>query len=516
MSEVAQYRERLRNAIRQPVAALSAVEVDSVARAHDLVADLRPAALDRPSGTIEFDARATHPGVLLEDARKTARGWTPERGVLFVVDRTAAGETEPTEFWRGMNALRESWDAISAHVVFFLLPLNYRLLVSVADHLADWIPLRFHLLAPDGVASFTHFAPNYAAGLGLLSPPVARQQLEQLEPALAKALAEGVAPAVLVRRYYLPMFQAAVSTQDLRRASALFEQISEQDVAEADRPAWWMASSQFYVERCDYARSAQTATHLLEHARRSKDVRAESAAIHQLAAIAHRKGDFAVAERNYLQALALATECGERQIQGAVFHQLGVLAIERHVPATAEQWLRKALTVHEELGDDQGMALSFHQLGVLAQEGRDFAEAEGWFNRALETFTRLHADYCAAATRHHLGVVAQKKRDWDTAERLYGESLATMERLGDMHGIAMELAQLAVLDGLQRRFREAAARLAHSTQLFLSRDESHEASRNTRNFAVLLQVADNASKAMMESIWRQAGLGELPKLQPES
>jgi hypothetical protein len=80
-------------------------------------------------------ARAAN--VLLQSAKETTRDWPPEEGVLFATDETPAEKVGDLEFWRTMNLQREAWGALKCHVVFFLLPSNYRLLLTVANHLAD-------------------------------------------------------------------------------------------------------------------------------------------------------------------------------------------------------------------------------------------------------------------------------------------------------------------------------------------------------------------------------------------
>ncbi len=551
MHEVGEQHERLRNAVRQPIAALTAVEVDTVARARETVDELHLLLPDRPNDTLDLNSVTMQPGALLDAARTTVTGWPPEIGVLFVIDRTEPGDNEPVNFWREMNFLREAWDTLAVHVIFLLLPLNYRLMLTVADHFADWIPLRFHLLDSTREARIDSFdVPSERSfGSEALSPVVARQRLAQLEPALAQALREHTPPTVLMRRFYLPMFEAAVSLGDFHRAAALFDHVDEDALSAADHPRWFGIATIYHLERSELPQAHKTATELLQHALKCGNADREAAACHYLGRLSQEQCDYRAAERWYRKSLAISERLGnERRIASAyhslgaiaaeqhqlnaaehwygksleageklgepwgaadTYHQLGLIAQERRDLAAAEQWYRRSLAADEKLGHEHGVASTCHQLGRVYQERRDFTAAERWYRRSLALGTKLGNEYVAAIDYAQLGTIAQERNDFATAEMCYHESLAVSERLGLDRVAAITYAHLGILASLQGQPRQAGRWLTKSIRMFTFCGDSHGATINTRNFAALYRQADEGTRQKLATLWEEAGLGSV-------
>ncbi len=135
----------LRRAVREPISGMTAAEIDTVYRAKEIISDLQSEIVERPFAEIALKTDAGA-GRFHEQCREIVELWPPDEGVLSVIDEENAEEHGAYEFWTGMNALREAWEALNCHIVFFLLPASYLRLLHIADHLADWMPLKLHLI----------------------------------------------------------------------------------------------------------------------------------------------------------------------------------------------------------------------------------------------------------------------------------------------------------------------------------------------------------------------------------
>jgi len=225
----------LKNAVRQPVPGMSVVEVDTAHRTNDLIKKLSNEIGERTLAAIPFHV-SDGASNLLAASRSAIRQWPAEEGVLFLTDTQDSDGDTAHQFWSEMNLLRESWAALECHIVFLLLPGNYRMLIKAADHLADQIPLKLHLTQQEETS-----LPRIADGpvfSGNLSPRAARQQLSMSEPRLVAALQKGTPESELIRRYYLPMIEAAIALNDLNLAQFLRKKVSEADILRADLPQW--------------------------------------------------------------------------------------------------------------------------------------------------------------------------------------------------------------------------------------------------------------------------------------
>ncbi|MCK4620435.1 MAG: hypothetical protein KAT52_10855, partial [Desulfobacterales bacterium] len=296
MTAPSEHLELLKNAVRQSVAALTAVEVDTVARAHELV-DLLKFELDkRPSAQFDLTAVSGAATPLLDKSHKITGTWHSGAGVLFLIDNGQKQDEGAPRFWADMNAQRESWDALNCHIIFFLLPSNYRLLLRTAEHLADWMPLKLHIIDSADASGYEDkdraSYQNAVLVAGKLTPKIAKQQLAILEQQLSAALHEGIPRETLARRYYLPMFEAAMSLSDLNRAQSLRQNVPEKDLQAGDIIKWW--GMNFWLDYLlHHLTSAESWTDKLSKwADKTGDQSLKANALHNLGIIAQERRDF--------------------------------------------------------------------------------------------------------------------------------------------------------------------------------------------------------------------------------
>lgn len=536
--------ERLRNCVAEPIRELIAVEVDSAARARDLIAALRAPAPARPHAVIEFDPVRLAPGDLLTQARAALTGWPPEAGLLCLVDisRPQPGPDDAAAlgFWQGMNQLREHWDALDCQTLFFLLPYHYRFLSTAADHLKRWMAVKVHLRT---LATFGQ--PEHAlAPVGIQDAPEAQARLALLEAQLREALARGEPVASLVRRYYLPMFSAAVSCDDLARARRLHKKIQAVQLDEVDQGSWFNVSFIYEVGQFRLVEAKAIAERHLKWAQARRLAHEEANAISHLGRIAQEQRDWDGAERWYRQALTIAEKLGNQLFMASAYHQLGIISHLRRDWATASRWYLKALAIAEKLGDEfgatgtyhqlgiiaheqrdwaaatrwylkslansekqrneRGASHTYHQLGMIAEEQRDWAEAERWYLKSLNISERQGNEHDAAKTYHQLGVIAQAQRDWGTAERWYLKSLAITEKEGNDHGTAMTCGQLGLLAAEKGEPLVAGEHWLRTFTLFARLQDRHYAQGTLDNFARLLHTASPADAAALREMGLKA------------
>jgi len=469
-----EHLELLKNAVRQSVAALTVVEVDTVARAHELV-DLLKFELDkRPSALLSLTAvpgAATH---LLDASRKITGAWHSGAGVLFLIDDGQKKDEGALLFWADMNAQRESWDALNCHIIFFLLPSNYRLLLQTAEHLADWMPLKLHITDLADVFRYedkdSASYQNVVLGAGKLTPKIARQQLAILEQQLAVALYEGIPRKTLARRYYLPMFEAAMSLSDLNRAQSLRQKVSEKDLQAGDIIKWWEMN--FWLD------------YLLHHL---------------------------TSAESWADKLNKWADKTDNQLLKAVsLHNLGIISEERREFEKAEDWYKKSLKISEQLGNEQDAASTYHNLGIIAQERREFEKAEDWYKKSLKISEQLGNEHGAAITYHQLGMIAGERREFEKAEDWYKKSLKISERLGDEHGAARAYRQMGYLGLLQGRMEDSGRWSVKSIAAFSRTRDPDRANQVINNFCIAYQQASQSEQRKLKQWWENAGLGQLP------
>jgi len=510
-----EHLELLKNAVRQSVAALTVVEVDTVARARELV-DLLKFELDkRPSALLSLTAVPGAATSLLDASRKITGAWHSGAGVLFLIDDGQKKDEGAQRFWADMNAQRESWDALNYHIIFFLLPSNYHLLLQAAEHLADWMPLKLHIT--DQADAFRYEDKDRASyqnavlSAGKLTPKIARQQLAILEQQLSVALHEGIPRKTLARRYYLPMFEAAMSLSDLNRAQSIRQKVAEKDLQAGDIIKWWEMN--FWLDYLlHHLTSAESwADKLNKWADKTDNQLLKAVSLHNLGIISEERREFEKAEDWYKKSLKISEQLGDEHDATSTYHNLGIIAQERREFEKAEDWYKKSLKISEQLGNEQDAASTYHNLGIIAQERREFEKAEDWYKKSLKISEQLGNEHGAAITYHQLGMIAGERREFEKAEDWYKKSLKISEQLGNEHGAARAYWQLGYLGLLQGRMEDSGRWSVKSIAAFSKTRDPDRANQVINNFRIAYQQASQSEQRKLKQWWENAGLWPLPE-----
>ena len=158
------------------------------------------------------------------------------------------------------------------------------------------MPLKLHITEPANGSGYEDkdsvSYQNAVLGTSKLTPKIARQQLAILEQQLAVALHEGIPRETLARRYYLPMFEAAMSLSDLNRAQNLEQKVSEKDLQAGDIIKWW--GMNFWLDfSLHHLNQAEIwANKLSKWADKTGNQSLKAESLHNLGMIAEKRRDF--------------------------------------------------------------------------------------------------------------------------------------------------------------------------------------------------------------------------------
>ena len=94
-------------------------------------------------------------------------------------------------------------------------------------------------------------------------------------------------------------------------------------------------------------------------------------ALHGMASIDLRKGDYEAARENFGKAMKIIQQIGGRAGEAATWHALATIDLRKGDYEAARENLGKAMIIRQQIGDRAGEAATFSQLGILAwQQGR--------------------------------------------------------------------------------------------------------------------------------------------------
>ena len=505
----------LKRSVREPLAALTAVEVDTQTRAADLIHLLRNEIGDRPVAEIKIQGSKSA-GELHEECKKAVQGWAPDSGVLFLVDSGGMRQIEAREFWVEMNALRESWAYLQCHIVFFLLPVNYRRLLQIADHLADWVPLKFHFTGPPFNFADYHGESSrdfFSSDLLDLSPRAAHQLISALEPELATALQKGEKKTILTHRYYFPLFKAALALGQIQRARSLKSHIMESEIRQSDLPEWWDLNFKLNLFLSNTNALKENAEKLKIWAEKHHNLKWMARSYHNLGIAFQEKNSLTIARKWYQDSLKICEEIDYRYGIASIYHNLGILARKQSKFEEAGNWVKKSLEISKSIGNKTGETSNYFLLGRIAEQEGDFSEAKRWYRKAMHLNEDQGDQDGLAITYHQFGRIAEVEGYYENAENYFRKAIVIAEKLHNELLAANAYLQLGKVNGKTGNLEEAGKWIIKALSIYHNLEEQVPYKTALKNYTELIEKGGPGTQTKLRRLWKNSGLPPLPQPQ---
>jgi len=175
-----------------------------------------------------------------------------------------------------------------------------------------------------------------------------------------------------------------------------------------------------------------------------------------------RERDLDTVERLCEEAVALAREAGDRQLEGIAFGALGAVPKERGDDAQAAAKYREALQIHREVGNRWFEGQAHTRLGILHLEHGQVGEAREHAESALTTSREFAMRIGEALMLQLLGATAQLEGELEEARDCYAESATMCAEAGDDRLLSTALGYRAIselelgdLEASREHFEEA-------------------------------------------------------------
>jgi predicted ATPase/transcriptional regulator with AAA-type ATPase domain len=164
--------------------------------------------------------------------------------------------------------------------------------------------------------------------------------------------------------------------------------------------------------------------------------------------LARGLGDYARADEQHAEALALRRAIGDTRGVGISLNNLGVVAHDRARYGAAEAYFTEAIEARRAAGDQEGSALSLNNLGRARRFQGDYDGAAALCRESLGLYQALAHAWGIARALNSLANSAHYQGDLAQARSLYEESLRLRRHVGDRQGTAVSLNSLALVSVL--------------------------------------------------------------------
>lgn len=158
--------------------------------------------------------------------------------------------------------------------------------------------------------------------------------------------------------------------------------------------------------------------------------------LYSLGNLAYQAGQYAEAQRHYLESRRIAEGIGDRRATIRALFGLGLVAEVQGEYEQAKELFRDSLALAKAAGDLIATARSANYLGLVCVHTGEYAEAKDWCRSALALLREGGDRQGTALALDYLGHTALALGEYDEAAQLYQDSLAIRRETGNRWGIA--------------------------------------------------------------------------------
>jgi tetratricopeptide (TPR) repeat protein len=229
-------------------------------------------------------------------------------------------------------------------------------------------------------------------------------------------------------------------------------------------------------------------------------------ALHGVGVVALKRRELEKAEQYFMSELRLEKQ---EDAIGAIYHQLGRVAQERGDYPKATGWFLKSL----QIGHPQEMELvnTYHQLAVIASQQKDVTAARHWCTSCLVIAERWNDLRLSADLYNLMGVITMQEEDFVASEQWFYKTIPIAEEKKMLRSLAICYLHLGILSARKKHFVESGNWMIKAVVASTHLGDAELVTTVSDNFAVTYEHAPRDQQPTLEGMWRDAGLGVLPR-----
>jgi tetratricopeptide (TPR) repeat protein len=199
-----------------------------------------------------------------------------------------------------------------------------------------------------------------------------------------------------------------------------------------------------------------------------KDSKENGDALHGLASIYLKMGDFDSARKNFEKAMKIMQQIEYRKGESPIWHGLGSIYLDLGKYDLAQLNFENAMRIWKDTGNKEGEAFTMHALAVIDERKGDFDAAEYKYNVSLNIKKNIDDLVGAAETWNRMAWNDIHRYRYESALKKCGEAMTIRKKIGDKMGQASTLYALAAID--TRKCLYDSARKKYDEALKIRRD----------------------------------------------
>jgi serine phosphatase RsbU (regulator of sigma subunit) len=222
-----------------------------------------------------------------------------------------------------------------------------------------------------------------------------------------------------------------------------------------------------------------------------------SATCGNIGLVYHKQGNYANAIDNYLKAVKMADELGDKKLLSVHYGNIGIVYMNQEKYEKALDFYNKSLKLKEELANKTGIAITLNNIGIVYKDMGQYAEAIAVYNKALDINKEIKSKAGLGYNLANLAIVYGMQKEYDKALEYNFKVIQIKEELGDQNGICLAQANIGHIYTLLGKHADAETYLLRANTLAQTL-QSLELLKETHQYLYELYDAQNKPALALE------------------
>lgn len=201
--------------------------------------------------------------------------------------------------------------------------------------------------------------------------------------------------------------------------------------------------AQAFFNRGEFELSEKYYLEAIKMAKEVNNNELEGIALYSIGASYFRRGQYKKALEFYSNSLSLLENTDNKEDQANIYGNIGIIHIIQENYIEAEENLIKSAEIYKELGGTDNSALI--NLGILKRRQGNFPEAIDLYMESLEIAERNKDERSMAYSLSNIGTIYYYMQDYDKFFEYMEKSLVIRKRQGDKSGISKSLTNIGAV-----------------------------------------------------------------------
>ncbi|MFZ6053160.1 tetratricopeptide repeat-containing sensor histidine kinase [Halocola ammonii] len=209
------------------------------------------------------------------------------------------------------------------------------------------------------------------------------------------------------------------------------------------------------------------------------------------------KGESDLALENYLEAIEIYKELGDREQVGTVYNNIGVMFMYLEDYDPAMRYYGKALEIQNELGSIKGQAEVFNNMAIIQAYQSKFDSSLFYFEKSLELEKQRGSKKGMSECINNIGTVYNMMGEPEKAIEQIERSIAIDAEMGNIQGQLASIntiAEIYIENGLSQK---AIAQLERTEKLSSEIDSKFDREVAYANLAAAYENLEDYQKALL-------------------